>query len=211
MNCHDGTAEHLKDESRRPVTRLGEETCGGCHHHPDQYSSLNTLNLKKPARTEKSLLTERSPNPFWDKLMMGHGFTKEHANPRSHAFMLIDQFLVDRAFGGRFQPKNGWSYVALPGPVKAWDVIEDRYPDVKEQKVFLPETATAVNPTCMQCKTKDQILKWRTWGTRTGGRSGTAPQPVLMAKDMLNGMNCFSATIPTRRGRGSFATPSSRR
>ena len=146
------------------MTRVGLETCGGCH--PDQYSSLNTLNLKKPARTEKSLLTERSPNPFWDKLMMGHGFTKEHANPRSHAFMLIDQFVVDRAFGGRFQPKNGWSYVAMPGPVKAWDVLEDRYPDVKEQKAFLPETATAANPTCMQCKTQDQILKWKYMGDK---------------------------------------------
>jgi len=194
-NCHDGAAEHLKDESKRPATRVGLETCGGCH--PDQYSSLNTLNLKKPARTEKSLLTERSPNPFWDKLMMGHGFTKEHANPRSHAFMLVDQFVVDRAFGGRFQPKNGWSYVAMPGPVKAWDVLEDRYPDVKEQKAFLPETATAVNPTCMQCKTQDQILKWKYMGDKDErAKWDRASNPVAMAKDVQNGMNCFLCHDP---------------
>lgn len=195
VNCHDGAAEHLKDESKRPATRFGTDTCGGCH--PDQYSSLNTLNLKKPARTEKSLLTERSPNPFWDKLMMGHGFTKEHANPRSHAFMLVDQFVVDRAFGGRFQPKNGWSYVAMPGPVKAWDVIEDRYPDVKEQKVFLPETAAAVNPTCMQCKTQDQILKWKYMGDKDERAMwDRTSNPVAMAKDVQNGMNCFICHDP---------------
>ena len=57
-NCHDGTADHLKDSDRRPATRVNLETCGGCH--PDQYASFATLNLKKIARTEKSLLTERS-------------------------------------------------------------------------------------------------------------------------------------------------------
>jgi len=61
--CHDGTADHLKDSDKRPATRVDLETCGGCH--PDQYASFATLNLKKPARTEKSLLTERAPNPFW--------------------------------------------------------------------------------------------------------------------------------------------------
>jgi len=71
----------------------------------------------RPARDEKSQLTNRAPNPFWDKLMMGHGFTKEHALTRSHPFMLLDQVLVDRAAGGRFQPKNGWMYVN-EGPKK---------------------------------------------------------------------------------------------
>ena len=39
--------------------------------------------------------------------MMGHAFTKEHANPRSHAFMLVDHLVVDRAYGGRFQARTG--------------------------------------------------------------------------------------------------------
>ncbi|MBI5343327.1 MAG: ammonia-forming cytochrome c nitrite reductase subunit c552, partial [Deltaproteobacteria bacterium] len=81
-SCHSGTAEHLADSDKRPSTRVDLEACGGCHR--DQYESFGTLNLKRPARVEKSLFTERSPNPFWDKLMMGHGFTKEHAAPRSH-------------------------------------------------------------------------------------------------------------------------------
>ncbi|MBE0569415.1 MAG: ammonia-forming cytochrome c nitrite reductase subunit c552 [Deltaproteobacteria bacterium] len=194
-NCHDGAADHLKDEGRRPATRVDLETCGGCH--PDQYSSLNTLNLKKPARTEKSLLTERSPNPYWDKLMMGHGFTKEHANPRSHAYMLLDQFVVDRAFGGRFQPKSGWGYVSMPGPVKVWDVLEDKYPGNTEHKAFLPESAAAANPTCMQCKTQDQILKWKYLGDKDGKAKWDRTSNVVeFVKELNNGMNCFICHDP---------------
>jgi nitrite reductase (cytochrome c-552) len=194
-NCHDGTADHLKDEAKRPATRVDLETCGGCH--PDQYSSQNTLNLKKTARTEKSLLTERSPNPFWDKLMMGHGFTREHANPRSHAYMLVDQFVVDRAFGGRFQPKTGWEYVTIPGPVKVWDVLEDRYPGNTEHKAFLPETAAAANPTCMQCKTQDQILTWKYMGDKDGrAKWDRSSNVVEFVKGLGNAMNCHTCHDP---------------
>src|SRR3990172_8906808 len=123
VSCHSGTAGHLADSDKKPVTRVDLEACGGCHK--DQYESFGTLNLKKPARVEKSLLTERSPNPFWDKLMMGHGFTKEHAAPRSHTFMLVDHLIVDRAYGGRFQSKNGWGYVSTTGGLKAGGLVKD--------------------------------------------------------------------------------------
>jgi len=67
--------------------------------------------MHRPARDEKSQLTNRSPNPFWDKLMMGNAFTKEHNLTRSHINMLPDHLVVDRAYGGRSQPKDGWEYV----------------------------------------------------------------------------------------------------
>lgn len=101
--CHPDADKHLADTVVLPKTAVGPEVCGKCHK--DQFESFATLNLKKTARLEKSLPTERSPNPLWDKLMMGHGFTKEHNAPRSHAFMLVDHLVVDRAYGGRFQPK----------------------------------------------------------------------------------------------------------
>jgi cytochrome c1 len=104
--CHEGIAKHLADEKARPATKVGWEVCGGCHKA--QYESFLEMSYHRPARDEKSQLTGRSPNPFWDKLMMPHGFTKEHNATRSHAWMVVDQFVVDRAFGGRFQPKNGW-------------------------------------------------------------------------------------------------------
>ncbi|GAB4227798.1 MAG: ammonia-forming cytochrome c nitrite reductase subunit c552 [Deltaproteobacteria bacterium] len=194
-SCHDGAAEHSKDSDRRPETRVDLETCGGCH--PDQYASFATLNLKKPARTEKSLPTERAPNPFWDQLMMGHGFTKEHAGPRSHAFMLVDHLVVDRAYGGRFQPKNGWGYVSLPGPVNAWDVLEDRFPGGNEHKAFLPESAAAANPTCLQCKTQDKILRWKYLGDKDERAQWDRGSNVVeYARGLNNAMNCFFCHDP---------------
>ena len=194
-SCHDGTTDHLKDSDRKPATRVDLETCGACH--PDQYASFATLNLKKIARTEKSLLTERSPNPFWDKLMMGHGFTKEHANPRSHAFMLVDHLVVDRAYGGRFQAKEGWGYVSQPGPVKPWDVLVDKYPESKEHKAFLPESAAAANPTCLQCKSQDRILQWKYLGDKgEKAKWDRASNVVEYVKDLNNAMNCFYCHDP---------------
>ena len=76
------------------ATNPGREKCGSCHK--PQYDSAMATAHHRPGRDEKSQLTGRSPNPFWDKLMMGHGFTKEHNNPRSHASMLVDHLVVDR-------------------------------------------------------------------------------------------------------------------
>jgi formate-dependent nitrite reductase cytochrome c552 subunit len=195
VSCHSGTADHLADSGKKPSTRVDLEACGTCHK--DQYDSFATLNFKKPARVEKSLLTERSPNPFWDKLMMGHGFTKEHAAPRSHTFMLVDHLIVDRAYGGRFQSKNGWGYVSTTGVVKAWDLLEDRYPESKEHKPFIPESAAAANPTCLQCKTQDQILKWKYLGDKDPKAKWDRTSNVVeFVKDLSNGMNCFYCHDP---------------
>ena len=101
--------------------------------------------------------------------MMGHGFTKEHALTRSHPWGLIDHLLVDRAYGGRFQPKKGWEYTSAKPDSKTWDILYDKYPDVKEHKSFLPQTAAAANPTCFQCKTQDHILDWAYMGDPVKG------------------------------------------
>ena len=193
--CHAGTAEHLDDPSKRPETRMGPETCGGCHK--DQLDSFGTLNLKKAARIEKSQLIERSPNPFWDKLMMGHGFTKEHNSPRSHNAMLIDHLVVDRAYGGRFQPKKGWRYVVGKGPQKAWDVLEDKHPENSEHKPFLKESAAAANPTCLQCKTQDHILRWKFMGDPDPQAKWDRTSNVVeLARTLQNGLNCFYCHDP---------------
>jgi nitrite reductase (cytochrome c-552) len=101
-SCHDGLDQHLADATARPATKVDPAACGACHQK--QYETLYSMNWSKNARSEKSQATGPSPNPAWDKLMMPHGFTKEHNVPRSHAFMLLDQYLVDRGFGGRFAP-----------------------------------------------------------------------------------------------------------
>jgi len=195
--CHSGLAKHLASPGpdTRPVTNTSWEACGQCHK--EQYNSFmqQAFNVR-PARDEKSQLTGRSPNPFWDKIMAGHGFTKEHNATRSHVNMLPDHLVVDRAYGGRFQPKNGWEYVLEKG--KAWDILTDTHPEVKEQKAFIPQSATAANPVCLQCKSQDQILKWSFMGEKIEGKTGwdRTSNVVDLAKDLDHGLNCFYCHDP---------------
>lgn len=196
VNCHSGLKEHLADSSKHPVVDTSWEACGQCHK--DQHDSFLTVSKHRPARDEKSQLTNRAPNPYWDKLMMGHGFTKEHGLTRSHPFMLLDQLVVDRAFGGRFQPKNGWTYVNEK-PQKVWNVIKDADPKSDDQKVFMRQTATAVNPVCLQCKTQDHILDWAYMGDpKAGAPFSRASKPVAMIQSgkIQHGLNCYYCHDP---------------
>ena len=81
VNCHSGLAKHVANPGpdTRPATDTSWEACGKCHK--DQYDSFMKEAMHRPARDEKSQLTDRAPNPYWDKLMIGHGFTKEHNPP----------------------------------------------------------------------------------------------------------------------------------
>ncbi len=194
--CHSNYESHVNDpEGSKPLTIIDPMKCGSCHR--DQFESFFTVNYKKRARVEKSLPYERSPNPLWDKLMMGHGFTKEHNAPRSHAYMLIDHLVVDRAYGGRFQPKEGWKYTVAKPPLKAWDVLEDRYPENKEHKAFIPESAPAANPVCLQCKTTDSILKWKYMGDKDDrAKWWRGSNVVEYVKDLQNAVNCSHCHDP---------------
>lgn len=195
VSCHGGLAKHLANPGpeTRPETRMSWETCGSCHK--EQYESFMQVSFHRPARDEKSQLTNRSPNPYWDKLMAGHGFTKEHNLTRSHVNMLTDQLVVDRAFGGRFQPKDGWNYVLEKG--KTWDILVDTVPESKEQKPYKPQTAAAANPVCLQCKTQDQILKWSYMGDKVEGAQWSRESNVVeLAKDVNHGLNCFTCHDP---------------
>jgi len=96
--CHTPGDHPTNPTVIKPVTNLTPELCGGCH--TDQYCSFMTINLNSSARVEKA--TPEGVSPAMDKLLAGHGFTVEHNEPRSHAFMLIDQTVVDRAYGGRY-------------------------------------------------------------------------------------------------------------
>ena len=193
--CHKGLDRHLKGPGpdTRPVTETSWEACGQCHSA--QYESFMKGAYHRPARDEKSQLTNRSPNPFWDKLMMGHGFTKEHDLTRSHSWMLVDHLVVDRAYGGRFQGKDGWQYIFQTG--KAWDVLVDKYPDSKEHKTFIPQSAAAANPVCLQCKSQDQILKWAYMGDPEKGTTWSRTSNVVeFVKDLQHGLNCFYCHDP---------------
>ena len=184
--CHSETSGHLEDSAKRPFTRLDLESCGNCHK--EQLRTLMEVNLKSKAKLEKATTTSRSPT--FDKLMTPHGFTKEHAEPRSHAFMLIDHMIVDRGYGGRFQLKD-WTYVDKKG--KLWDVIEDTEKE-------LAQTAKAANTVCFTCKTSDHVLKWPYLGDanpNTPLKRAPNPAAIEMAKNHLqNPMGCIHCHDP---------------
>ena len=193
--CHADIDAHVTNVSSRPVTKMDPAVCGTCHEN--QFRTMYSMNFEKTARKSKSLATGPSPNPAFDKLMAPHGFTKEHNEPRSHAFMLYDQFVVDRAFGGRFENKEGWRGLAQPaGNIKVWDVLEDKYPG-QDHKVFKPGTAAAANPVCMSCKTADHILDWAYLGDPVPGAKWSRTSKVQeFVKDTNHSLNCFFCHDP---------------
>lgn len=195
VSCHSGLDKHLKSPGpdTRPATNMSWQACGQCHK--EQMESFMKQAYHRPARDEKSQLTNRAPNPFWDKLMAGHGFTKEHALTRSHVSMLTDHLAVDRAYGGRFQGKNGWQYIFETG--RAWDILMDKYPDSKEHKAYIPQSAAAANPVCLQCKTQDQILDWAYMGDPVqGAKFSRTSNVVEVAKSVQHGLNCYTCHDP---------------
>jgi formate-dependent nitrite reductase cytochrome c552 subunit len=193
--CHDGTAAHLADASKRPATKTDLATCGGCHQN--QYKSYAQMDWKRTARFEKKQMTGPAPDPAYDLLMTPHGFTKEHNLPRGHTFALLDQYVVDRAFGGRFGTQESWRYLAGSGDFKVWDIAIDLYPDNTDQKVFKNGTAAAANPVCLSCKTQDHILDWAYMGDPAPTAKWSRTSKVVeLAKSVNHSLNCIFCHDP---------------
>jgi len=184
--CHGKLPEHLKSPEKIPDTNLELTLCGSCH--PSQYETLMSVNLKSKAKVEKATTTSRSPAS--DRLLAPHGFTKEHDEPRSHVFMVMDHLLVDRAYGGRFK-LNSWKDITKPG--KTWDLVVDTEKE-------LPQTAKAANSVCLTCKTTDTILKWSYLGDQhpaTDLKRAGNPGAIYMAKKYVkNPMGCIHCHDP---------------
>ena len=184
--CHDNLKAHLeKGPEVKPVTKIDQAVCGSCHKA--QFNSFYAVHYDPTgARKEKGIPAGRSP--MQDKLLAGHGFTFEHAEPRGHAWMVVDQFAVDRFQGGRYQFKGGWKNYDKVG--KTWDILEDKGPSFK-----LPETAMAGNPTCIQCKSSDLILKWKHLGEK-GGKFDRTSKITDVVKDVHNPVGCIECHDP---------------
>jgi nitrite reductase (cytochrome c-552) len=201
-HCHDAE-EHMKTAKSssmgtRPVTNTDHRACATCH--VEQYNSFVQTNMDSKARVEKASFKSRSP--LFDKLMEGYGFTKEHNEPRSHAFMLVDQWTVDRGFGGRFKFKD-WTYInkAELAANDAWNVIIDQEPGTADQKSFMRQSATAVNPVCMNCKTQDHILDWKFMGDKDPrAKWDRTSKPVEFARGMHHALNCYFCHDPHSAG-----------
>lgn len=194
--CHTDSADHVAKEGKAPInTRVDHQACGTCHQ--EQFNSFANMNYESGAKLEKA--TMRGVSPMFDKLMAPHGFTKEHAEPRSHIFMTLDHLIVDRAYGGRFQMKD-WTYItdAKSAVTDLWKVIlKDADPANSDQKAFLPQTATAANPVCMNCKSFDNILRWKYMGDPDPkAKWSRVSKPVEFARDITHALNCFMCHDP---------------
>lgn len=191
-SCHDGLAKHLKAPSKqtRPVTSMDPANCGSCHK--PQFESMYKVNEERVPRDSKKNSYGIAPNPFYDRAMGAHGFTKEHDLPRSHAFAALDQFLVDRAFGGRFEPKEGWMYLTMgDGAFKVWDVINDKYPEDNAQKPRRAGTAAAGNPVCWTCKSTDLMLDWSYLGDKHPEAKFSRESAVVdVMRNVNHALNC---------------------
>ncbi|MBP1753558.1 MAG: cytochrome [Geobacteraceae bacterium] len=182
--CHARLKEHLENYESRPETVIEASQCGKCHR--DEYESSIRVNYEAQARKEKGVPAGRSP--MMDKLLAPQAFTFEHNEPRGHAFMVTDQFVVDRFAGGRFQYKKRWWGVDATG--KTWDILEDT-------GKTLPETARAGNPTCIQCKTSDHILKWKFMGEKApAAKWDRTSDLIAIAKDTQNPVGCIHCHDP---------------
>ena len=78
--CHTGTEAHLKDMKKRPAVNMDPAQCGACHQQ--QYKSA-FMTSDRPARQSKKAAGGPAPDPFFDRALGGHGFTKEHDLPTS--------------------------------------------------------------------------------------------------------------------------------
>jgi formate-dependent nitrite reductase cytochrome c552 subunit len=185
--CHDDLQKHIDSSGDvKPITKIDSSICAGCHK--DEYLSFFKVDYEAQARKEKGVPDGRSP--MMDKLLAPYGFTFEHNEPRGHAFMVTDQFVVDRFAGGRFQYKKRWWGVDATG--KTWDILEDKGPDFK-----LAETAKAGNPTCIQCKTSDHILNWKFMGDKDPKAKWDRTSDVIaVAKETNNPMGCIHCHDP---------------
>jgi formate-dependent nitrite reductase cytochrome c552 subunit len=184
-SCHGGLDTHRSKGKGRPSTNMDPAACSACHEN--QYRTLYSMNTDKTAFKEKSVAT----NGAMDKILMPHGFTREHNEPRSHAFALYDQVTVDRSFGGRFQNKEGKAGLTrMGGNFKIWDVLVDEFPG-EPHKAFKPGTAAAANPVCMSCKSSDHILDWAFMGDPVPEAKWSRLSKVNeFVKDTNHALNC---------------------
>ncbi|MDI6784605.1 MAG: ammonia-forming cytochrome c nitrite reductase subunit c552 [bacterium] len=198
ITCHEELDAHLKDAMTKPETRTDHATCGKCHK--EQYASFIAVNLESKPKIEKATTISRSP--LFDAIMKPHGFTREHAEPRSHVFMLVDHLIVDRAYGGRFQ-LNDWTKLSdgKSAEQSAWNVVKDLDPATSDQRLFPPFTprtgATAANSVCLNCKTQDHILKWGYMGDKyPEAKWNRTSNVVEFARDLKHPINCFACHDP---------------
>ncbi|MEK6621140.1 MAG: ammonia-forming cytochrome c nitrite reductase subunit c552, partial [Planctomycetota bacterium] len=70
-------------------------------------------------------------------------------------------------------------------------------PATSDQKAFIPQSATAANSVCLQCKSQDHILKWAYMGDKNPKAKWDRTSKVVdLARDLKHPINCFACHDP---------------
>ena len=212
--CHGDSIKQLEEHMSNPKKTKpsikpleeGPKFCGQCHQK--YYEQYKDINWKSIAKIEKGTPVGRAP--AFDLLLYRYGFVFEHAEPRSHVFMLLDHVIVDRGYKGRFRLKDYKLFV----PPKDWDgEITQLIVDTKKENIYAgrsdvkdlkPWTAGAGSTICLQCKTSDMLVGWETiskGGNKTGYakfmRWGNAKTQELIAEGKIRRpINCVHCHDP---------------
>jgi formate-dependent nitrite reductase cytochrome c552 subunit len=207
LNAHMSNPKATKPEVK-PI-KEGPKFCGKCHQK--YYEQYRQVNWKSTPKIEKGSPHGRAP-PF-DLLLYRYGFVFEHAEPRSHVFMLLDHVIVDRGYKGRFRLKDYRYFV----PPDGWDgdirvMITDAGKDYanapwkgKDDVAGIkPRAFGAGNRVCLNCKTTDYIVGWETiskGGNKTGFAKFVRAGNDVAAEDIAKGvikhsLNCVHCHDP---------------
>ena len=194
--CHDGTAEHLADTKKRPVTKTDLATCGGCHQN--QYKSYAQMDWHRTARFEKKQTTGPAPDPAYDLLMTPHGFT-QGAQPAARAHVRAARPVRRRPRVRR--PLRAEGRLALPR----------RHPATSRcgtsSSTSIPTTPTrrcssrARRPRRIRCacraRRRTTSSTGRTWAIRCPAPSGAARRRSSSSRSRSNhALNCIFCHDP---------------
>lgn len=100
--CHPGALAHQEaDDPAKvlPVVDFRSETCGACHRFQYETYMMSEPGVAglyggTPANPEEHPKTKDFP--LYNKIIAGHGFTKEYNEDRSHRFILYDHINIKR-------------------------------------------------------------------------------------------------------------------
>jgi nitrite reductase (cytochrome c-552) len=154
--CHQGALEHQDaDDPAKvlPTVEFSAELCGSCHRF--QYetyfmSEPGTAGLYGGTPADPKEHPKTKDFPLYNKIVAGHGFTKEYNEDRSHKFILRDHIDIKR-------PKNAACLNCKATPVayywgRTWKGIKlDENAKWDEVIARIPKEMQDYGVSCTQC------------------------------------------------------------
>ena len=158
--CHENLVKHAESQGDvKPVTKIDAALCGKCHK--DQFESFYK-SITRPAPARKRAF-QQAARPCRISSLQATALRLNITNRAvTPSWSSTSSSLTASRAAVSSSRMAGW---AIDATGKAWDVLIDT-------GKRLPETAMAGNPTCIQCKTSDHILKWKFMGDK-GGQMGS--------------------------------------